>query len=56
MSAVRPTALAVLPAGLRRRLDPGPRREASSIIPTTVTDVAGFFTFLGLARAFSALL
>jgi len=30
--------------------------QSSSIILTTVTDVAGFFTFLGLARLFSAML
>jgi magnesium transporter len=30
--------------------------QSSSIILTTVTDVAGFFTFLGLASAFSAML
>jgi magnesium transporter len=30
--------------------------QSSSIILTTVTDVAGFFTFLGLARAFSGML
>lgn len=30
--------------------------QSSSIILTTVTDVAGFFTFLGLARAFAAML
>ena len=30
--------------------------QSSSIILTTVTDVAGFFTFLGLARIFSTML
>jgi len=30
--------------------------QSSSIILTTVTDVAGFFTFLGLARLFSGML
>lgn len=30
--------------------------QSSPIVPTTVTDVAGFFTFLGLARLFSAML
>ena len=30
--------------------------QSSSIILTTVTDVAGFFTFLGLARLFASML
>lgn len=30
--------------------------QSSSIILTTVTDVAGFLTFLGLARLFAAML
>jgi magnesium transporter len=29
---------------------------ASSILLTTVTDVAGFFSFLGIATAFSGML
>ena len=30
--------------------------QSSSIILTTVTDIAGFFSFLGLATLFSAML
>jgi magnesium transporter len=30
--------------------------QSSSIVLTTVTDVAGFFSFLGIATAFSAML
>jgi magnesium transporter len=30
--------------------------QSSSIILTTVTDVAGFFTFLGLATLFASML
>jgi magnesium transporter len=35
------------------RQDPA---QSSSIVLTTVTDVMGFLTFLGLATAFSSLL
>lgn len=41
-------------AEVLRRLSP--EAQSSSIILTTVTDVAGFFVFLGLAQVFSAML
>lgn len=45
---------AIIPIILRSlKQDPA---QSSSIILTTVTDVAGFFSFLGLATVFSALL
>jgi magnesium transporter len=45
---------AIIPIILRGlKQDPA---QSSSIILTTVTDVAGFFSFLGLATIFSSLL
>jgi len=48
------TAGAAIPTILSA-LGQGPA-QSSSIILTTVTDVAGFMTFLGLARLFSGML
>ena len=45
---------AIIPIALKAmKQDPA---QSSSIVLTTVTDVVGFFSFLGLATLFSSLL
>jgi magnesium transporter len=50
-AALAGAAIPVILASLRQ--DPA---QSSSIILTTVTDVVGFFSFLGIATALSSLL